>query len=157
MLVQFELDVQGVDALPRTCRPVGLCGDLREGQLGLRARLGERLPHVELVLRARFGERLGENRLQLEGFYRTFGERMREIDGGRVVLFSALPEARWLLNLDEIAVGKPRFWKFNAGDLDAWLMRWDLPYSGYQPSERTPKAPRAKTATSAGGGSANAG
>ena len=104
-----------------------------------------------------FGERLGENRLQLEGFYRTFGERMREIDGGRVVLFSALPEARWLLNLDEIAVGKPRFWKFNAGDLDAWLMRWDLPYSGYQPSERTPKAPRAKTAASAGGGSANAG
>jgi 23S rRNA G2445 N2-methylase RlmL len=89
-----------------------------------------------------FGERLGENRLQLEGFYRTFGERMRTIDGGRVVLFSSLPEARWLLNLDEVAVGKPRFWKFSAGDIDAWLMRWDLPYSGYQPSERTPKKPR---------------
>ncbi len=83
-----------------------------------------------------FGERLGENRLQLEGFYRTLGARLRELDGGRVILFTSHPDARFLLALDEVAVGKPRQWAFSSGDLDAALMRWDLPWSQHVPGER---------------------
>ncbi len=76
-----------------------------------------------------FGERLGENRLQLAGFYRTLGERLRQIDGARVIIFSAVGDARGLLRLDDIALGTPREWRFSAGDIDAALMRWDFPYS----------------------------
>jgi putative N6-adenine-specific DNA methylase len=83
-----------------------------------------------------FGERLGENRLQLEGFYRTFGERLRQADGARVILFSAHTDARFLLNLDEVAIGRPRQWQFSSGDLDATLMRWDLPWSKHVSTPR---------------------
>lgn len=78
-----------------------------------------------------FGERLGESRLQLDGFYRTFGERLRALDGARVVLFTAHHNAEALLGLDEVAVGTPRRWRFSSGDLDARLLRWDLPWSAY--------------------------
>jgi 23S rRNA G2445 N2-methylase RlmL len=86
-----------------------------------------------------FGERLGENRLQLAGFYRTLGERLRSIDGARVIMFSAVADARDLLNLDLVAVGKPRQWAFSAGDIDAQLLRWDLPYSQHVPTARPPR------------------
>jgi putative N6-adenine-specific DNA methylase len=86
-----------------------------------------------------FGERLGENRLQLDGFYRTLGAHLRSLDGARIILFSAHDNARHLLALDDVAVGKPRHWRFSAGDLDAWLMRWDLPYSAFVPTPRTKK------------------
>jgi 23S rRNA G2445 N2-methylase RlmL len=74
-----------------------------------------------------FGERLAPQRLQLEGFYRTLGDRIVAIPGSRALLFSAAPDARWWLNLDRRAVGRPRRWSLFAGDLPAQLHRWDLP------------------------------
>lgn len=88
-----------------------------------------------------FGERLGENRLQLAGFYRTLGDELRAVDGARVIIFSAVGDARGLLHLDDVALGKPREWRFSAGDIDAMLMRWDLPYSQHV---STPRPPRVK-------------
>ena len=79
-----------------------------------------------------FGERLGgeraggqSGRLQLEGFYRTLGERMREAHGARVILFSGYPRARELLALDD-AAAKKSTWKLKSGPLDAVLYRWDI-------------------------------
>jgi putative N6-adenine-specific DNA methylase len=72
-----------------------------------------------------FGERLGGNRLQLDGFYRTLGERFSSLPGLRVILFTAHPGARTLLNLD-VHAHRSRHWKMKSGDLDAHLYRWDL-------------------------------
>jgi len=73
-----------------------------------------------------FGERLAPQRLQLEGFHRTLGDRMTEIDGARVLFFSAAPDARWWLDLDRRSAGKPRRWSLFAGELPAQLYRWDM-------------------------------
>jgi 23S rRNA G2445 N2-methylase RlmL len=72
-----------------------------------------------------FGERLGGNRLQLDGFYRTLGEHLASMPGLRVLLFTAHPGARTLLDLDRKA-HRVRHWKLKSGDLDAHLYRWDL-------------------------------
>lgn len=79
-----------------------------------------------------FGERLGagagaggDNRLQLEGFYRTLGDRLRALEGARVLLFSAHPQARALLDLDDAAYQHAR-WRLKSGALDATLFRWDI-------------------------------
>ncbi len=75
-----------------------------------------------------FGERLGgKNRLQLDGFYKSLGERLAEHAGLRVILFSAHPRARALLALDDVAAVKTRQWPLRAGALDARLYRFDLP------------------------------
>ncbi|HEY1101559.1 MAG TPA: THUMP domain-containing protein, partial [Myxococcota bacterium] len=87
-----------------------------------------------------FGERLGENRLQLAGFYRTLGDHFRGLDGARVIVFSAVADARELLNIDDVALGKPREWRFSAGDIDTKLMRWDLAYSKHVAGPRRERA-----------------
>ena len=69
-----------------------------------------------------FGERLGgENRLQLEGFYRTLGARFAGAKGARIILLSGHPQALPLLGL-----GKPRRWSLHCGALPATLFRWDI-------------------------------
>jgi putative N6-adenine-specific DNA methylase len=78
-----------------------------------------------------FGERLAAQRLQLEGFYRTLGDRIADVDGARALFFSATPDARWWLNLDRRCVGKPRRWNLHAGELPAQLLRWDMPSASY--------------------------
>ncbi|MEZ4228736.1 MAG: hypothetical protein R3B89_06210 [Polyangiaceae bacterium] len=68
-----------------------------------------------------FGERIsGGNRLQLEGFYRTLGDRLRELPTARVLLFSGHPEAEALLDL-----GAPRRFSLMSGALAAKLLRYD--------------------------------
>jgi 23S rRNA G2445 N2-methylase RlmL len=69
-----------------------------------------------------FGERLGgENRLQLDGFYRTLGDRLSSTPGARVILLSAHERAAELLHM-----GKPRTtWGLWCGALKATLYRWD--------------------------------
>jgi 23S rRNA G2445 N2-methylase RlmL len=86
-------------------------------------------PHAVVVGNLPFGERLGgdaHKRLQLEGFYRTLGERLRGLADARVLLFSAHPNARELLNLDAAARTR-RDWALYSGALPARLFRWDLP------------------------------
>ena len=86
-------------------------------------------PHAVVVGNPPFGERLGgdaSKRLQLEGFYRTLGERLRGLADARVLLFSAHPNARELLNLD-VAARTRRDWALYSGALPARLFRWDLP------------------------------
>ncbi len=74
-----------------------------------------------------FGERLaGENKLQLEGFYRTLGEHLGSWPGARVCLYSAQERAEDLLGLSRLA-GRPRRWPLASGALAATLLRWDVP------------------------------
>lgn len=69
-----------------------------------------------------FGERLGKSKtLQLDGFYRTLGERLGELPGARILLFTTHPYAERLLNL-----GRPLRWPLYSGPLKAMLRRWDL-------------------------------
>jgi 23S rRNA G2445 N2-methylase RlmL len=85
-------------------------------------------PHAVIASNLPFGERLGgdaKKRLQLEGFYRTLGERLRALPGARVLLFSAHPRARELLALDDAARTK-RDWALRSGALPARLYRWDF-------------------------------
>lgn len=98
--------------------------------------------HPVIVANLPFGERLandrdGGNRLQLEGFYRTLGDRFASIDGARLLLFSAHEHARWWLHLDERAAGKSRRWRFAAGDLDATLYRYDMPWASQKQAAST--------------------
>lgn len=99
-----------------------------------------------------FGERLsnnegkGGNRLQLEGFHRTLGDKLAAVDGGRILMFSGNPDARWWLNLDRRCVGKPRRWLMSSGELDAQLMRWDMPLSTFVPTPRDPAKKRQRNA-----------
>ena len=86
-----------------------------------------------------FGERLAAQRLQLEGFHRTLGDRVADVDGARALFFSACPDARWWLNLDRRSVGKPRRWNLFAGELSAQLLRWDLPSSSTEQADRVPR------------------
>lgn len=75
-----------------------------------------------------FGERLApgsDNRLQLEGFYRTLGARLREVPGARILLFSGYQHARALLDIDQDAVRSSK-WRLKSGPLDATLYRWDV-------------------------------
>ncbi len=68
-----------------------------------------------------FGERIsGNNRLQLEGFYRTFGDRLRALPTARVLVFSGHPDAESLLDL-----GQPRRFSLMSGALAAKLLRYD--------------------------------
>ena len=86
-------------------------------------------PHAVVVSNLPFGERLGgdaKKRLQLEGFYRTLGERLRGLADARVLLFSSHPRARELLALDA-AARTQRDWPLYSGALPARLFRWDLP------------------------------
>ncbi len=75
-----------------------------------------------------FGERLApgsENRLQLEGFYRTLGARLREVPDARILLFSGYQATRGLLDIDQAALRTSK-WRLKSGALDATLFRWDL-------------------------------
>jgi hypothetical protein len=71
--------------------------------------------------------------MQLDGFYRTLGERIWEHAGLRAILFTAHENARALLNLDAgpltVAARTPKMrqWKLRSGALDAQLYRWDIP------------------------------
>lgn len=88
-----------------------------------------------------FGERLAagsENRLQLEGFYRTLGDRFRVLEGARILLFSAHPQTRALMDLDDVAIRKSH-WRMKSGPLDATLYRWDVRIQDYVPAPRAPK------------------
>jgi 23S rRNA G2445 N2-methylase RlmL len=90
-----------------------------------------------------FGERLAagsENRLQLEGFYRTLGDRFRVLEGARVLLFSAHPQTSALLDLDDAAI-KHSKWRLKSGPLDATLYRWDIRIHDYVPPPRSDKGP----------------
>lgn len=107
--------------------------------------------HPVVVANLPFGERLsnnegkGGNRLQLEGFHRTLGDRIASIDGARFLAFSGNPDARWWLNLDRRCVGRSRRWLLSSGELDAQLMRWDMPSSRYlNPAERKAAAEAAE-------------
>lgn len=74
-----------------------------------------------IVANLPFGERIsGNNRLQLEGFYRTFGDRLRELPTARVLVFSGHPDAEHLLDL-----GEPRRFSLMSGALAAKLLRYD--------------------------------
>ena len=124
---------EAIDHVTQCVRQAGLDKHIAITRVDARAAAmpGE---HPLIVSNLPFGERLasnraGGNRLQLEGFYRTLGDRCASIDGARVILFSAHEHARWWLHLDERAVGKPRRWRFSAGDLDATLYRYDMPWA----------------------------
>ena len=84
-----------------------------------------------------FGERLAagsENRLQLEGFYRSLGERLGAIPGARVILFSSHPRAAQLLDLEKHAHQTRRF-PLRSGDLDCELLRYDIRIPGFVPAK----------------------
>lgn len=69
-----------------------------------------------------FGERLGKQHKQLDGFYRTLGERLGGLAGSRLLLFTAHDNAEYLLNL-----GRPtKRWSLYSGPLKAMLRRWDV-------------------------------
>jgi 23S rRNA G2445 N2-methylase RlmL len=88
-----------------------------------------------------FGERLAagsENRLQLEGFYRSLGERFRACVGARVILFSSHPRTAELLALEPSA-HVTRQWPLRSGDLEAQLLRYDIKIPGFE-SKKKPAA-----------------
>ncbi len=67
-----------------------------------------------------FGERLATNRLQLDGLYRTFGERLQQTKWHRVLIFSAHPKTDTLMGL-----GKPeKRWPIPSGKIRSFLYRW---------------------------------
>lgn len=86
-----------------------------------------------------FGERLGENKMQLDGFYRTLGDRLRACAGARVILFTAHERARDLLDIEREAHTSRR-WELRSGDLFADLLRYDIKIPGYE--ARSPATPR---------------
>jgi 23S rRNA G2445 N2-methylase RlmL len=73
-----------------------------------------------------FGERLGKQQLQLDGFYRTLGERLGALHGSRILLFTSHPDAEYLLNLRR----PTKRWSLYSGPLKAMLRRWDIPADG---------------------------
>ncbi|MCC7074466.1 MAG: hypothetical protein IT383_24380 [Deltaproteobacteria bacterium] len=117
-------------AAATTCiEQAGLGAHLRCERQDAREAVAQAGEGAQVVSNLPFGERLGgdaNKRLQLEGFYRTLGERLRALPGARVLLFSAHPRARELLALDEAARTK-RDWALRSGALPARLFRWDLP------------------------------
>ena len=117
---------EAVEAATRCVEQAGLARHVQVERCDARAAPmpGE---HPVVCSNLPFGERLSDNRLQLEGFYRTIGEHLGGIAGARVILFSAHPHAQRLLGLDEKAATKPRRWQLSAGDLPATLFRFDLP------------------------------
>jgi 23S rRNA G2445 N2-methylase RlmL len=141
---------EAIEAVTTCVAAAGLSSHVRIERVDARAAA---MPGERPVVCANlpFGERLGDNRLQLDGFYRTLGAHLRGLDGARLILFSAHEHARRLLDLDAVAVGKPRHWRFSAGDLDAWLMRWDLPYSGYRAAPRAAEKDPQVAGTAASG------
>jgi 23S rRNA G2445 N2-methylase RlmL len=75
-----------------------------------------------------FGERLGKQHKQLDGFYRTLGERLGALGGSRLLLFTSHDNAEYLLNL-----GQPsKRWSLYSGPLKAMLRRWDVPAGGVE-------------------------
>lgn len=118
-----------VDAATTCIANAGLEKYLSCERVDARDAVGSLGPHSVVVSNLPFGERLGgdaKKRLQLEGFYRTFGERLRTLADARVLLFSAHPRARELLSLDGTA-RTMRDWPLYSGALPARLFRWDLP------------------------------
>jgi putative N6-adenine-specific DNA methylase len=122
--------LEAIDAVTRCVQQAGVADHVVIERVD--ARRAE-LPGERPVICANlpFGERLAPQRLQLEGFYRTLGDRVADVDGARALFFSAVPDARWWLNLDRRCVGKPRRWNLFAGDLAAQLLRWDMPSSTF--------------------------
>ncbi len=117
---------EAIDAVTRCVQQAGLVDHVVVERIDARraAMPGER-PVITANLP--FGERLAPQRLQLEGFYRTLGDRVAALDGARALFFSAAPDARWWLDLDRRSVGRPRRWALSAGELPASLLRWDTP------------------------------
>ncbi len=72
-----------------------------------------------------FGERIGKNPLQLNGFYRTLGERLAGQKNARVLLLSGYERAQELLALERHA-HLSRTWPLRSGDLDVTLLRYDI-------------------------------
>ncbi len=76
-----------------------------------------------------FGERLGgEKHLQLVGFYRTLAARLAELQGARVLLFTAQKGAGGLLGppLNAASAKEPKDFRFFSGPLKTILYKWDL-------------------------------
>ena len=76
-----------------------------------------------------FGERLGgDKHLQLVGFYRTLASRLADVQGARVLLFTAQQGAGALLGppLNAASAKEPRDFRFFSGPLKTILYRWDL-------------------------------
>ena len=117
-------------AAATTCiAAAGLSEHLVCERVDAREAVGSAGEHALVVSNLPFGERLGgeqKKRLQLEGFYRTLGERLRALSDARVLLFSGHPRARELLALAAAARTK-RDWPLRSGALPARLYRWDLP------------------------------
>ncbi len=109
---RVQLRAAGLEALLRVSRR-----DAR--QLEAPAGPGGEAPVI--VANLPFGERVSSrNILQLEGFYRSLGRRLRELPAARVILFTALPGAEELL-----ALGEPRRWQLMSGALKGSLLRYD--------------------------------
>ncbi|MCP4503704.1 MAG: hypothetical protein GY822_27565 [Deltaproteobacteria bacterium] len=81
--------------------------------------------HPVVVANLPFGDRLSdkqENKLQLEGFYRTLGDHLRTFSGARVLLFSTYDKTTRLVDL-----GYSTQWTLFSGPMRALLMRFELP------------------------------
>ncbi len=142
---------EAIDHVTQCVRQAGLDGVVQIARVDARSAPMPG-PHPVIVGNLPFGERLSNNegrgnRLQLEGFHRTLGDRFASIDGARVLMFSGNPDARWWLNLDRRAVGKPRRWQLSSGDLDAMLMRWDMSSSTWTPKSSDPEKSAAPAET----------
>jgi len=69
-----------------------------------------------------YAARLGRESLQMDGFYRTFGDRIEGVSDSRAILLSGYEKAEELLGL-----GSPRQkWKLFNGSIPVMLYRWDL-------------------------------
>lgn len=79
------------------------------------------VPGVVIAANLPFGERLGEKSLQLDGFYRTLGEKIRALQDARILLFTAYPDAEKLLGL-----GEPKRTSLPSAKLPSMLLRWDV-------------------------------
>jgi 23S rRNA G2445 N2-methylase RlmL len=70
-----------------------------------------------------FGERLGGKVLQLQGFYRTFGDALRARPGTRAILLTAQEQAVAWLGLTDPRIRK---WALPSPPLSSVLYRWDI-------------------------------
>ena len=113
-----------IDAATQCIAQAGLQGLLQLERVD--ARRAAVPPGGVVVSNLPFGERLATNKLQLDGFYRTLGERFAEHSGLRVLLFTAHPAARTLLDHDNKA-WRTRHWQLRSGAIEAHLYRWDMP------------------------------
>jgi putative N6-adenine-specific DNA methylase len=117
-----DVDDRAVRLAQQAVARAGLEGLLVPRQADARqaALPGER---AVVVANLPYGERLGSDDLQaLRALYRDFGERLRQEQGVRVLLYTALERAE-----QHLALGEPtRRWPLYSGPLPTMLRRWDL-------------------------------